>query len=96
MKAYLETRSQSAKGSFPHQGPDTYVAVQIVPNGAKPLVALNRNVAAMRGIEIIYCGEGYRNRQKTSRSMLRAALEKGQRIVNEVNGNPETNGPTAM
>ncbi len=85
MKAYVEIRSQSAKGSWPRQGPDTYVAVQIVPKGQTPLTVLNSRVAEKRGIEIIQCGEGYRDRQATSRSMLRQAIAKAEAIVEETN-----------
>jgi len=89
MRAYLETRSQPAKGSFPNQGPDTYIAVQVVPNGVEPLTVLNRNVATRRGIKIIHCGEGYRDRQQTNRSMLGAAREEAQRIVDTINENSD-------
>ncbi len=89
MQAYLETRLQPAKGSFPRQGPDTYVSVQVVPRGVQPLTVLNRAVAEHRGIKLIYCGEGYAKRQKTSSSMLGAALEKGRRIVDVINENAD-------
>ena len=83
--AFIETRSQSAKGSFPRQGPDTYIAVQVVPEGVQPLQTLNQAAAARRGIEIIYCGEGYRTRQQSPQSMLRQALAHAQEIAAEVN-----------
>lgn len=88
MKAIKEVRSQKSVGSSNGRfgGPDTYVAVQLVPNGVQPLRYLNRKVARQRGITIIYCGEGYSRRQKTSRSMLGAALQKAQRIVDAING----------
>ncbi len=75
MTAYIEIRSQHSKGSSGGKfgGPDTYVAVQVVPEGVSPLKVLNRKVAAKRGIKIIHCGQGYSNRQKTSRSSLGAA-----------------------
>jgi hypothetical protein len=83
--AIVEIRGQHAKGTWPAQGPDTYVAVQIVPEGVEPLVVLNRRNAKLRGIEIVYCGEGYRNRTG-SRSMYGRAVEEAERIAAEING----------
>ena len=83
--AHVEVRSQSPKGSFPHAGPDTYVMVQVVPDGIEPLVCLNRKAAEKRGIELIYCGEGYSNRQKTPRSMLNQAVANAEVIADEIN-----------
>jgi hypothetical protein len=80
MKAYIEERSQHAKGTWPRSGPDRYVAVQIVPDNVEPLIILNRIVAAKRGIKIIYCGEGYSDRDKTDRSMLNQARQKALEI----------------
>ena len=85
MKAYLEIRSQHSVGTWPKCGPDKYVAVQIVPDGVQKLTYLNSRIARMRGIKIVYCGEGYSNRQKTERSMLSQAIMKARRIVNEIN-----------
>lgn len=85
MKAYVEVRSQKAKGTFPKRGPDRYVAVQSVPDGVEPLKYLNYSVATRRGIEIIYCGEGYSNRT-SNRSMYGQALEKAKKIAGEING----------
>jgi len=84
--ARVEVRSQKSvgrAGSF--GGPDTYVAVQVIPEGVEPLRQLNHAVAAKRGIEIIYCGEGYSDRCKTSRSMLGSAKAEAQRIADEIN-----------
>jgi len=83
--AYVEVRSQPAPGSWPKQGPDTYVTVQIVPQGATRLSCLNRSVAKKRGIILINCGEGYRNRQATTRSMLGAAKDKANYIAEAIN-----------
>jgi len=59
-KAIVEVRSQKSVGSGSgFGGPDTYVAVQIVPDGVAPLKVLNSKVASIRGIEIKYFGEGY-------------------------------------
>jgi len=82
--AYVEIRSQKSKGKWPG-GPDTYVAVQIVPNGAIPLQNLNRSAAERRGIEIKYFGEGYGNRQKTDRSMLRRAILAAENFAENYN-----------
>ena len=83
--ATAEIRQQPTKGRWPRQGPDTYVMVQVIPRGATPLVALNRHNAALRGIKLVYCGEGYALRQQTNRSMLGAALEKAKRLTNLIN-----------
>lgn len=83
--AYVETRTQCTKGNGWATGPDTYVAVQVVPDGVEPLICLNSRAAELRGIEIIHCGEGYSSRQKTERSMLGAALAEARRIVDEIN-----------
>lgn len=87
-KAYVETRRQPAKGSWPRQGPDTYVAVQVVPAGESRLSVLNRKVADQRGIQIVYCGEGYGNRTGP-RSALGQALVEAQRIADRINGEGE-------
>lgn len=85
MKAYLEIRSQNAKGTWPRRGPDTYVSVQIVPAGVIRLKQLNRKIAKNRGIILVYCGEGYYNRRNTNKSMLGKALQKAERIVQALN-----------
>jgi len=82
--AYVEIRSQRPKGTWPSQGPDTYVAVQIVPAGVARLKCLNRRAAEARGIEIVYCGEGYSNRCATTRSMLGAAIAAADRLALEI------------
>ncbi len=83
--AYVECRSQHAKGSGPGAGPDTYFAVQVVPAEATRLLSLNHTAAAKRGIEIIYCGEGYSNRQQTERSMYNRAKAAAHRVAAEIN-----------
>lgn len=83
--AYVEVRTQPTKGRGWAAGPDTYVAVQVVPEGVEKLNALNHVVAKKRGIEIIQCGEGYSSRCKTERSMLGAALAEANRIADEIN-----------
>ena len=86
--AILCVRRQHSRGSSAHLfgGPDTYVTVQLVPEGVAPLKQLNRKVAAKRGIELIYCGEGYWNRQATTRSALGAAIAKAEQILENHEG----------
>jgi len=86
MKAFIEMRTQHSVGSGNgFGGPDTYVAVQVVPDGVERLKQLRRDTAAKRGIKIIYCGEGYSSRQATTRSMLGAAKEKARQIAAQIN-----------
>ena len=80
MKAYIEERSQKSVGTWPKSGPNTYVAVQLVPDGVPPLRYLNHKVAKMRGIQIIYCGEGYSNRDKSPNSMLNQARDYAKKV----------------
>lgn len=82
--AYLEVRSQAAKGTWPRSGPDKYVAVQIVPEGIEKLVNLNHVVAEKRGIKIIHIGEGYWNRRGPT-SSLGKAIEEAKAIVEKHN-----------
>lgn len=86
--AYVEIRSQHAKGTPPRQGPNTYVAVQVVPTGATRLTYLNRSVAEKRGIEIVYCGEGYAE-HTGPRSAIGQAIVEAQRIADEINEETE-------
>ena len=83
--AHVEIRSQHAKGIWPSSGPNTYVAVQVVPDGVNRLIYLNHKVAKSRGIKIIYCGEGYGNRRETTRSALGAAIAEANKIADEIN-----------
>lgn len=86
-KAYVEIRSQSPKGvgSWPRTGPDVYVAVQVVPDGVDKLTVLNKKVASKRGIDIIWCGEGYSNRCISSNSMLNIAITKAESLAKKIN-----------
>lgn len=95
-KAYLEVRSQKPKGRSPRCGPDRYVAVQIVPQNQEKLTVLNTKVAAQRGIDIIYCGEGYSNRVTSKKSMLNMAKEKARSIVSQINRKGEYYGPRSI
>ncbi len=85
MTAYLEVRTQSARGQWPSQGPGMYVAVQIVPEGVERLKVLRHDVAAKRGIEIRWIGEGYYNRTGP-RSSLGIAVAAGEELVAQLNG----------
>jgi hypothetical protein len=84
MKAIIEKRSQKASGKWPKQGPDHYVAVQIIPDGVEPLTTLREDVATKRGIEIIRCGEYYSN-STGPRSKYAAAMAKAEEIAAEYN-----------
>jgi len=85
--AHFEIRSQKSIGSRNSKfgGPDTYVAVQVVPEGIDPLKQLNRNVAEKRGIEIIHFGEGY-SEHSGIRSALGKAIAAAQEFVHNHNG----------
>ena len=64
-------------------GPDTYVAVQIVPQGAIRLRSLQEHAAKKRGIIIRYFGEGY-SKHRGPRSMLGRAISRAQAFIDEV------------
>lgn len=83
--AYVEVRAISAKGNWPHRGPETGVYVQIVPDGEQRLKVLNRKVAKKRGIIIIDCGSGYRQRSTSPKSMYSQAVAKAEKIVDSIN-----------
>jgi len=89
--AHLEVRSQKSVGSSYGKfgGPDTYVAVQIVPDGEVPLRALNHTFAAQRGIEIRWIGEGYAE-HTGPRSSLGRAIKAAQALVDEINERNES------
>jgi hypothetical protein len=84
MKAIIEKRSQKASGKWPKQGPDHYIAVQIVPDGVEPLTALRDDVAAKRGIELIHCGEFY-GHSTGPRSRYAAAMAAAKEIAAKYN-----------
>jgi hypothetical protein len=79
----IHSRSQHSAGFGAHRfrsGPDTYVAVTIAPQGVQVPRILRRDVLRSRGIEIVYCGEGY-SRNCGSRSMLGQAYARAAEIV---------------
>jgi len=84
MRAIIEKRSQKPSGKWPKQGPDAYIAVQIVPDGVEPLTALRTDVAAKRGIEIVRCGEYY-SKSTGPRSKYAAAMAEAQQIAANYN-----------
>lgn len=86
MKAYVEIRSQHSRGSVANRfgGPDTYVAVQVVPEGAERLRVLRRDLAERRGIRIEYCGVGYRE-HTGPRSALGRALAEARGLADRIN-----------
>ena len=79
---HLELRAKRSRGSGRGKfgGPDTYVAVQIVPDNVEPLYALNQKVAAKRGIKLVYFGEGY-HKHSGKRSMLGQAIARAQAFI---------------
>lgn len=84
MKAYVEIRSQSPVGKWPKSGPDTYFAVQIVPDGVPRLKQLNQRVADVRDIKIKYFGQGYSNRTGP-KSMYYQNLKAAEKFAKEFN-----------
>ncbi len=84
-EARVEIRSQPTKGSWPRRGPDTYVTVQVIPDGATPLTVLNRKNATDRGIRLLHCGEGYKDRCKTDRSALGSAIRLAEALADAIN-----------
>lgn len=84
MKAYVEIRSQKARGRFPRSGPDMYVAVQIVPDGAERMKVLRYSVAKKRGIEVRHIGEGYSAHQGP-KSRLGQAIAEANRVAASIN-----------
>jgi len=85
--AQVEVRGQHSRGANAQGfgGPDTYVAVQVVPEGVEPLRRLDRKAAARRGIELIYVGEGY-DEHRGPRSSLGRAIRKATEIADRING----------
>ena len=79
----LETRKQPVKkGSSQFGGPDTYVCVQVVPDGITPLIQLNQTIAGKRGIALYFFGEGYAAHDGPD-SKLGKALAAAQRFIDE-------------
>lgn len=68
MRRLICIRGQKSKGKWPHQGPDTYVAVMEVPEGVTPPKQM-RNI---RGILVVHFGEGYNKRCGPTSSLGRA------------------------
>ena len=95
-KAFVEKRSQKRVGTPPKAGPDTYFVVQVVPVGKPRLKVLNTKIAAKRGIDIIFCGDGYSNRQTKSTSMYNLAKTKAFEIATKINKTGEYNGPRTV
>ena len=84
MKAYVEIRSQKAKGQFPRSGPDMYVAVQIVPAGEERMKVLRYSVAKKRGIEVRHIGQGY-SAHRGPKSQLGMAIAEANRVADSIN-----------
>ena len=82
--AYVEIRGQHSLDERWQGGPDTYVAVQIVPDGVERLKTLNRKIAERRGIEIRRIGEGY-SEHRGPKSSLGKAIARAEKIAQEIN-----------
>lgn len=86
MLTQMHIRSQHSRGSSAHTfgGPDIYVAVTRTPTGQNCPLYLNRKVLALRGIEFIYCGEGY-SEHRGLKSMLGQAIEEAEEMCRKEN-----------
>ena len=84
MALHLEIRSQHSVGKNANGfgGPDTYVAVQVVPSGVRRLVSLQGPAAQRRGIKLVYFGEGY-SEHRGPRSMLGQAIAAAEQYIAE-------------
>lgn len=80
VKKIVCVRSQHSVGKWPNCGPDTYVAVQVVPAGIQPLINLDARVAKKRGITIHYFGEGYQ-KNTGPKSALGRALQAAEEFA---------------
>lgn len=78
MKKLIVIRSQKSVGrsSSKFGGPDSYIAVIEVPEGAIVPKVMRRSLLEARGIVIHYCGEGYSAHTTKKTSMWRVALQK--------------------
>jgi hypothetical protein len=82
----VEVRSQKSKGAGRNKfgGPDTYIAVQVVPEGVTRLAVLNEKIARKRGIVIRFFGEVYYQHQGP-RSRYAHTLARAQAYADEIN-----------
>ena len=85
--AYIEVRSQKSIGSGSGRfgGPDSYVMVQVVPEGVERLKSLQHRAAENRGITLHYIGEGYSCNKSTTRSMMGRALAEAKVLADNIN-----------
>lgn len=67
------------------RGPDTYVAILIVPEGVTPPKAMNRTVLERRGCHLVEVGRGYA-RAGGPRSALSQARERAAAVVAAARG----------
>ena len=85
MTAEVHVRSQHAKHNRRgFHGPDTYVAVLIIPAGAVAPKILRRDLLADRGIEMRVIGEGY-DKHRSMRSSLGRAIAEAREIAAKIN-----------
>lgn len=82
--AHIVTRSQhSVGGSRGFGGPDHYVAIVLVPQGAEfdpDRTPLRPSFLAQRGIKVVYCGEYY-GRSTGPRSRYAACMRTAQEVI---------------
>ena len=85
-KAIVVERTQHSKGSGNGKfgGPDTYVAVLLVPNSAQVPEIMNRKVLKERGIKFISFGQGY-SRNSGPTSMLGKARKEAEEYATQHN-----------
>ena len=74
-RAFVEVRRSTS---------DSYVAVQLVPEGKLPLRRLDRVAAARLGITFIFCGSG--DPRRGPRSKLQLAIREAEMIAKTING----------
>jgi len=86
MLTEMHIKSQKSRGSSNTSfgGPDTYVAITKTPIGQTCPKVLNHRVMKLRGIEFIYCGEGY-SEHRGPRSMLGQAIKEAEEIETKEN-----------
>ena len=74
-RAFVEVRRSTS---------DSYVAVQLVPEGKLPLRRLDRGAAARRGSTFIFCGSG--DPRGGPRSKFQLAIREAEMVARNING----------
>ena len=65
-------------------GPNTYVAVLVIPKGVDPPKILRKDVLRRRGIKMYYFGEGY-SKYDSPKSRLGKAKKKAEQFAKRIN-----------